>query len=116
MIYVLKNFSRVVSSVICEAATSVASLEVQLYNQKFEKYIVYYPTTTRGSTIKKLISEAIAGKDDITITVKSVGTFGGNSEKHLSQALPLINDNQEWYCGTVIYDENGRITGINFGD
>jgi len=104
-----------------KAEEAAVSLEVQLYNKKFEKYFNEDITSTgnprlRGSTIKKLISEAIASKSDIEIYMKTKGTYGGNTSKHLSELLSLFGDDSVWGVQNVFYDENGRITKIEFFD
>jgi len=104
-----------------KAEEATVSLEVQLYNQKFEKYFDGDKTSIgqpilRGSDIKELISEAISSKADIIINIKTLGEFGGDSEKTLSNALLIINDNYTWHVNNIQYDDNGRISKIVFMD
>ena len=60
------------------AKEAVDTLEVQLYNQKFEKYLkdeygYGNEVWITGKTLKKLVSEAIASKSNIRLYFKGAG-------------------------------------------
>lgn len=110
------------------AAEAAETLEVQIYNQKFEKYIesyirqnaTYANGVLSGKNFKALVAEAIASKSDIIIQVSHESSnFGGSypftnkvefvdAHRPLNAIYGYIKDNTSYYFN-LDYDENGRL-------